>query len=300
MNLKENSFEKIIAGLHDGLYLVDKKRVITYWNRAAENITGFKAEEVVGRPCSDNILTHVDCAGHNLCKGKCPLAHSLKTGIPGEAEVFLHHKDGHRIPVSVRVSTITDDNGTITGGIELFTDISTYEYNKIRIQELEKLAYLDQLTQLANRNCLNGELERFIDDYKKRKIPFGILFIDIDKFKKINDTYGHLAGDKVLTMISTTFSKNARPYDIYGRWGGEEFVAIINNIKLPELEKLGDRIRMLVEHSYTINDGNKISVTISLGGTIIAQNDTIDTIIERADKLLYTSKQTGRNKITVG
>ena len=123
MELEKDSYERIIENLHDGLYFVDRDRVITYWNKAAEQISGFTANEVVGKSCSDNILTHVDSEGNSLCTGECPLAATIVDGNPREAEVYMHHKGGHRIPVSVRVSILTDRDGIIIGGIELFTDI---------------------------------------------------------------------------------------------------------------------------------------------------------------------------------
>jgi PAS domain-containing protein len=113
---------------------------------------GYPAEEVIGIHCSDDILTHVDENGCNLCKGMCPLAATIVDSMPREAEVYLHHKDGHRTPVFVRVSPLKDEKGKIIGGIELFTDISNFKANDLRVKELEKMATLDRLTLLANRN----------------------------------------------------------------------------------------------------------------------------------------------------
>ena len=230
MRLEKDSYERIIENLHDGLYFVDRDRVITYWNKAAEQISGFTANEVVGTSCSDNILTHVDSDGNNLCTGMCPLAATIADGKSREAEVYMHHKDGHRIPVSVRISTLTDRDGNILGGIELFTDISNQAANELRVKELEKLALLDNLTQLANRTYIEREIQSKLEEKKRFNMPFGIFFIDIDHFKKFNDTYGHDVGDDVLKFVANTFVANARPFDLYGRWGGEEFIGIIPDV----------------------------------------------------------------------
>jgi diguanylate cyclase (GGDEF)-like protein/PAS domain S-box-containing protein len=300
MSLEKDSYEKIIENLHDGLYFVDRNRVITYWNRAAEQISGFTANEVVGTSCSDNILTHVDSEGNNLCTGMCPLAATIADGKPREAEVYLHHKDGHRIPVSIRVSPLTDRDGHILGGIELFTDISHQAANELRIKELEKLALLDNLTQLANRNYIEREIQNRFEEKKRFHVPFGILFIDIDHFKKFNDIYGHDVGDTVLKFIANTFVANTRPFDLYGRWGGEEFIGIIRNIIGKDLESIGNRLRSLIEHSYIIHANEKLSVTISIGATLVNDHDTIDSLLKRADILLYKSKAAGRNCLTIG
>ena len=300
MSLEKDSYERIIENLHDGLYFVDRDRVIKYWNKAAEKLSGYTVNEVVGKSCSDNILTHVDSEGNSLCTGMCPLAATIADGKYHEAEMYMHHKDGHRIPVSVRVSSLTDKDGNIIGGIELFTDISNQAVNELRLKELEKLALLDNLTQIANRNYIDREIQTRFEEKKRYNVPFGILFIDIDHFKKFNDIYGHDVGDDVLKFVTNTFVANSRPFDIFGRWGGEEFIGIIRNIIGKDLEMLGNKLRSLIENSYMIHKNEKLYVTISIGATLVNENDTIDSLIKRADALMYKSKAAGRNCLTIG
>jgi len=300
MNLDVESYEKVIASLHDGLYFVDRDRTIIYWNKAAERISGFTADEVIGKSCGDGILTHIDSEGCDLCKTGCPLAKTIADGKPRENEIYLHHKDGHRVPVSVRVSTLTDADGNVTGGIELFTDISNQAANELRVKELEKLALLDNLTQLANRNYLEREIQGRFEEKKRLKVPFGIFFIDIDHFKKFNDRYGHDVGDEVLKFVANTFTSNTRPFDLYGRWGGEEFIGVIRNISGKDLVMLGNRLRELIAEAYVLQDKEKLSVTISIGATLVTEEDTLDTLLKRADTLLYASKAAGRNRLTFG
>ena len=300
MKLPDVSYKTVIDSLHDGLYFVDRNRIITYWNKAAEEISGFSAEEVVGRSCTENILNHVDSEGNVLCFGMCPLAESIVGNKPGEAIVYLHHKNGHRIPVSVRTNVLTDTKGNVIGGVELFTDISSQSANELRVKELEKMALLDNLTQLANRNFIENEIKSRFEEQKRFNVPFGILFIDIDHFKKFNDTYGHDVGDEVLKFVANTFVNNARPFDLYGRWGGEEFLGIVRNINDKDLEHLGDKLRILVEKSYIMHENKKLNVTISIGATLVKEGDRVAGLIKRADMLLYKSKKNGRNQLTIG
>lgn len=295
----DNFYQNITDKLHDGLYFVDTNRIITYWNEAAELISGFTAEEVIGKSCADNLLTHIDSDGNSLCKSMCPLAASIKDKKPREAEVYMHHKDGHRVPLSIRISPLFDDDGNVIGGIELFTDISNQKANELRVEELEKLTYLDHLTQLANRRFFEKELEMRLEENKRYGIQFGVLFIDIDHFKSFNDTYGHDIGDKVLQFIAKTFVSNSRPFDLFGRWGGEEFVGIIRNVDKAQLGIFADHLRSFIANSYIMCDGQKLSVTISLGGTLVHEGDDVKTIINRADDLLYHSKENGRNMLTL-
>lgn len=300
MILDAVSYGRLVDNLNDGLYIVDRDRVIQYWNKAAERISGFSSAEVIGKSCSDNILTHVDCDGKCLCLGMCPLAMTMADGVARASEIYLHHKDGHRIPVSVRASTITDENGCVIGAAELFTDISTLKYNEIKVKELEEMALIDNLTRLANRHYIEKDIAICFEEKRRIGIPFGVLFMDIDHFKKFNDTHGHDVGDLVLRFVADTLVTNARPFDLIGRWGGEEFIGIIRNVSRQQLEDLGNRLRMLVESSYIQNGSHKLQVSISIGATLVCDDDMMDTVIKRADSLLYESKRTGRNRLTIG
>lgn len=294
------SYKKIVETINDGLYFVNRDRVITYWNQAAERISGFSAEEVVGKSCADDILTHVDGDGNNLCTGLCPLADTILDGKPREAHVYLHHKNGQRIPVAVRVSRLVDQKGEVLGGVELFTDMSDVQANELRVQELERLALLDNLTNLANRNYIEKELEIRFEEKRRNDLQFGLLFMDIDHFKQFNDDHGHAAGDEVLRFVARTFVANARPFDLYGRWGGEEFVAILRNVSPANLKQIAERLCRLVENAYMVHEGQKLAVTLSIGGTLARDGDTPLDLLERADRLMYRSKQDGRNCATIG
>ena len=299
MDVFDQNLQRVLNELHDGLYCIDKNRVITYWNKAAEHISGFTAREVIGRPCSDNILTHVDENGISLCEALCPLAAAIEDSVSRESTIYMHHKDGHRLPVSVRVSTLKNEFGEVIGGIELFSDISNIEANLLRLKELEQLALLDNLTQLANRHFLDRELTSKLEEFERYNVPFGILFMDIDHFKNVNDTHGHDVGDEVLKCVANTLVSISRPFDLYGRWGGEEFIGLIRNVSITELQVIADRVLVMIENSYVINNGEKLSVTISIGATAIRKGDTIKTLLKRGDTLLYQSKGNGRNQVTL-
>ncbi|MCK4965685.1 PAS domain-containing protein, partial [bacterium] len=117
MARKNSVYENLIDDMYDGVYFVDSERRITYWNEAATRITGFTKEETIGKKCSGNILQHVDTDGNNLCRDLCPLDKTLKEGTSSELESFLHHKNGHRVPVLIRCSPIRNAQGEITGAV---------------------------------------------------------------------------------------------------------------------------------------------------------------------------------------
>ena len=300
MYLSRESYKKIIDNLRDGLYIIDQGRKIVFWNQAAERISGFSSAEVVGRSCSENILCHVDDSGSNLCGGSCPLAATMQEGAAHDAEIFLHHKNGHRVPVSVRITPLCDDKGKIIGGVEMFSDNSNKNANDLRLLELEKLALLDGLTQLANRRYLERELEARLEEMSRYDIPFGVLFMDLDDFKRVNDDFGHDTGDRVLQFVAATLNANSRPFDLYGRWGGEEFVGIVRNVSSANLKHMGQRLRKLVEKSFLLEAGENLRVTVSIGATMALKGDSIPTLLQRADALMYQSKAAGKNRLTLG
>jgi len=291
-------FKDLVDNLYDGVYLLDRHRHIIYWNKAAETITGFAAHEVLGKRCADNILTHMDDDGKNLCQDRCPVTFTLQDGQPREVEAYLHHKDGHRVPVNIRIMPVRDADQTIIGAMELFTDNRPKLALKHRLEELERHAHLDALTQVANRRGLENRLTSLLYEFQRYGWPMGIIFLDIDHFKAVNDTYGHDVGDRVLKAVANNLAANSRPFDLVGRWGGEEFVCLMKNINAPNLEALAERFRRLVAASYLEAAGAVIRVTISLGATLLQAGDTPDTAIGRADRLMYHSKQEGRNRVT--
>jgi len=299
MKLDEHTYQRIVDNLYEGLYFVDMNRVITYWNRAAERISGFSAAEVVGKHCHDNILTHIDANGKQLCMGLCPLAATMQDRELREAEVFLHHKDGHRVPVAVRTSPLTNEDGEVIGGIEIFTDISNREANLLRIQELEELAFLDPLTRLANRAYMEKELTTRLEESRRYGMPFGVLFIDVDHFKTFNDTWGHETGDQVLKIVADTMTANSRPFDSFGRWGGEEFLGIIRHTEREGLTVSGERLGRAIAGAYIMSHDQKLAVTASLGGAVFRHNESAADLVRRADEALYASKRAGRNRLTV-
>jgi diguanylate cyclase (GGDEF)-like protein len=124
---------------------------------------------------------------------------------------------------------------------------------------------------------------------------------DIDHFKKVNDTYGHLAGDIALKMVAGTISGALRPLDTAARFGGEEFVVLVPNCNEEYLFVVGERIRILVETSWIdLEGGLRLKITISGGGAMVQPNDQVSTLVERADQRLYQSKESGRNRVIVG
>jgi len=296
---KDDFYRKLIDNLGEGVYFVDRERRITFWNKTAEKITGFPREDVVGRHCMDQVLTHVDDDGCCLCVGSCPLSETMADGKERESEVYLHHKQGHRVPVRVRTTPIVNETGETIGAVELFTDNSRNLGLEERLAEMERLALLDPLTHLPNRRYVETHLEARFAELHRNYWPFGVLYIDIDHFKRVNDRFGHETGDQVLRLVARTLAANSRPFDLAGRWGGEEFVTVVaNSADVSRLSQVGDRLRAMVAQS-SLRENPGLRVTVSVGAALANPEDTVETLLRRADSKLYEAKAAGRNKVCV-
>jgi len=292
-------FKDILEGLLAGLYVTDQERRIIYWNQAAERLTGYKAEEVLGRQCSENFLTQGDCSGCLLCEGECPASRTLKDGRPRQEEVYFHHRSGRKIPVEAMVGPIRGRDAEVIGAVALFNENSRQRAVRERAKELAKLAFLDPTSQVGNRQYLEQHLSQYLDEYSKHGIPFGIIVADLDEFKAINDTYGHASGDAALVSVGKTLSNCFRASDVVGRWGGDEFMAILPGITRESLARASEKFRSLVAQSTLRMDGVLIRVTVSVGGAIVDPGDSRESLMKTADQYLYASKRAGRNRVSL-
>ena len=297
MNYELCYCEDLLNDLYEGVYFVDKDRGITFWNRGAERITGFSAEEMLGRFCYDNLLNHVDETGRQLCLEGCPLHETLHDGNPRCSQVYLHHKSGHRVRVDVKIRPLFI-NGEIIGATEVFSSAELSDSNEIGLKEMERLALFDQLTQLPNRRYIDTFLENQFRDFESLGIPFGVMMLDLDFFKHINDTFGHSAGDAVLKMVAGTLQGAMRKNDFIGRWGGEEFVAVLRGVTHLELRMIAEKVCRMVAQSGLKRGGDCLRVTVSIGSTMALKTDNAFTLMQRADEALYCSKNEGRNRVT--
>lgn len=296
----ESFYKELLDSISDGVYFVDGERRILYWNRAAERITGFASEEVIGKRCQDNLLNHIDDDGNELCLSDCPLSICMVNGRNEKADVYLHTKEGTRLPVHVAVSPIKDKEGKIVGAVEVFAENIEYLSMRERIKQLEEKAFLDALTGIPNRRYLLMELEKRIEEFKRYGNGFAVSFVDIDSFKGFNDNFGHEMGDKILTMVSGTLLSVTRGSDIIARYGGDEFVAVALKVDENALKRMCERMRILVKNSTLSTENKTLNATVSIGATIFTERDDLNSVIDRADRLMLRAKREGGDKVIIG
>ncbi len=283
----------ILDHLDEGVYVLEKDKRISFWNRAMEQISGYKAAEVLGKPCR-SLQFECNPANRTCKKHQCPLTHAAKSGKAHESETHFRHKEGYRIPVRLR-SIPLDETGKVAA---ICADISEKISLLHQIEELKKQALIDSLTSLGNRGYTVMVMQRRLEELKRYAWPFGVLFIDIDNFKHINDTYGHPSGDRVLRTIAKTLLRNSRSVDFVGRWGGEEIITVHTKVTMEQLLSIAEKFRSLVAGTTVAIGDERISLTVSVGATLAVEKDTIESLVQRADGLMYQSKLAGRNRVS--
>lgn len=284
------SLAKIFSAFDDAIYIVDKNRKIVYFNQAAENLTGFKAKEIIGKHCYDNILNHVDDNGTKLCINGCPLLDSIKNNIVNDSKIYLHHKDGYRVPINVKTIPYVIDN-EVLGAIEVFNSLSKLVINEQYVADC--LTLIDPLTGLLNRYFLINNLEDILKNGKQ----YALLFLDIDNFKNVNDQYGHLYGDEILKIIANTIIANIGPTDYAIRFGGDEILVLLNVENSSQAKEKALSLMTLINTSEERIKKYRPEVTI--GVTMLKKTDSINDAIERADKAMYEGKKCEKNCVIV-
>jgi diguanylate cyclase (GGDEF)-like protein/PAS domain S-box-containing protein len=294
-----DSFERLLDDISDGIYAVNREMRITFMNAAGKGMCGYPAAELIGCRCDDNLLVHIDASGKRLCHSGCPMKATLSDGKARESFVFLKHRDGHRVPVEVRISALHDEQGERCGAVQVFRSAKERYDLERRARRLEAAVHQDGLTGLGNRRLGQDMLETSLHLSRASKVPAGLLYCDIDHFKRVNDLYGHAVGDRVLKMVARTLRGALRDQDVVVRWGGEEFLCILPGVAEQGLRAVAERARVLTANSYCAVDGQQLSATISIGAATVCQEDTAESWVDRADSALYRAKSLGRDCVVM-
>ena len=273
--------------LFDAVVVTDLQGIIIDWNKGSETLYGYSREEAIGQDVSmlhvpedtDHITTEVISAVEKFGKW---------TG-----EVRMLHKDGHIGWIESICVAIYDDDNQMIGALGINRNITD------RIKETERLAHLahyDQLTEIPNRYLLLDRIAHLITQSARNKKAFALLYIDLDKFKIINDTRGHSFGDKVLKEVAARLSRSIRHSDTIARIGGDEFVLLLEEIAgKHDISKMAETIVNELHKEFII-DEIVIEIGCSVGiATYPEDGNTTDSLLIAADKAMYRAKDKGGN-----
>jgi diguanylate cyclase (GGDEF)-like protein len=225
--------------------------------------------------------------------------HSVKGAVDSfEQEYRILSPSGEIFWVDDRTTIEKNDDGDITYYQGILLDITE---RKLMEEKLLHLSNHDPLTGLYNRRMLEEQLTKDIQRADRYKHPLSLFMVDIDHFKSVNDTHGHTAGDLIIKAVANVIEELIREIDYSCRYGGEEFAIVLPETSLTEAGEIAERLRTTIEEKiFEINDGKKLSITISIGVSDFATgSESLEVLINRADSALYAAKDFGRNCIKI-
>lgn len=291
------SYLYLLEHLYDGFYLVDSDLRVLIWNRNAENLLGHPSQKMLGKQWSRRMLNYADRFGEALPDAEVPMNRVVTTGLPQSPALKMQRADGEWLDVEVQTVPLVDPAGRLQGVIEILRDLSRSSCRNMQFQEMRSAASRDALTGVANRGELETRLTNVVKEASghPNRETFSVIFLDVDHFKRINDTWGHAAGDQVLVDVARLMQSETYSGELVGRYGGEEFVIICPGTSLPDAIKRAERLRQALPKA-SVGGIKELTVTASFGVSQFETGDSVESVLRRADKALYQAKGTGRNK----
>ena len=294
-------------GVGDGIMVIGRDYTITQVNSAVAVSLGLGKAEILGRKCYE--VTHKrqsPCEGPDII---CPLSLIFQRGEGIVKVLHTHYDDqGNERQIEITASPVRDRKGRTLAMVETHRDImekySDDELVKLvkKLSEaqihLKQVSITDELTGLRNRRYIFERLDEEFERARRSGHPLSLIMLDIDHFKKINDTHGHLFGDIVLQVVAARIKVSLRKHDLVGRAGGEEFLVICPESSLEDTLVVAERIRKVVNDEVIGNEVNDVRVALSAGVTDLRDADkNFEKLFARADSALYKAKEQGRNRV---
>ncbi len=286
--VKNNLMASVFIHAKDGIIITDSKRLIIEVNKSFSEITGYGRQEVIGK--NPSILS----SGRQGKEFYQLMWKTIHEEGSWSGEVWNRHKTGVEYEELLNISAIYNADGVVVNYIASFSDITqTKEYKR----QLEMSAHYDSLTKLPNRTLLAHNLRIAIDQSNQRNLSVAVVYIDLDGFKVVNDTYGHGVGDELLVNVSCRMKEVLRDGDTIARIGGDEFVVVLAGLtKFEECEPVLRRLLETTSEPILIQ-GHSVQVSISIGVAVYPSDEVdADLLLRHADQAMYVAKQSGKNR----
>lgn len=280
-------YGRIFENSGEGILVTDAEENIIAVNRAFVEITGFEADEALGNtPRMFRSGRHDEAFFEEMWR-------ALRERGQWQGEIWDRHKNGSIFPKWATISTVRNDRGDVTHYFSTFSDISERVAAEERIRQL---AFYDTLTGLPNRSTLYSLLEQALVIARRNKTSGALMFIDLDRFKYVNDTLGHGAGDELICRVATRFKTCLRASDVIARLGGDEFVIALIDIAKPDDAALVAKKVLGIFASPFLISGHEVSISASIGISVYpADGLTIEDLVKNADVAMYRAKDQGRS-----
>ena len=295
MVLENEVANMTLDSIGEAVLRTDAQGKVTYLNRKAEEMTGWRREEARGRPMAD-VLRLIESAASPAVGSAVGITMRNDQATKGTADCtncILVRRDGFECGIERKVTPIQDQNGTVTGVVVAFHDVSA---SRAKSLEMSHLAQHDALTDLPNRLLFNDRLTQAIALAERQSKQLAVMFVDLDHFKKINDSLGHDVGDKLLQSVSGRLTDCVRRSDTVSRLGGDEFVVLLAQIEHAEDAAYSARKILRALATPHIIDNKSLDINVSIGvSTYPIDGQDAEGLMNRADNAMYEAKEHGRN-----
>ncbi|MCA9034095.1 MAG: diguanylate cyclase [Planctomycetaceae bacterium] len=286
--------------LYDGYFLLDSRGRYCIWSDGMPGMTGHTLHKMLGRswqPTDVQLRSLTEDKDAPASLDESAVGQVMKNNRAQFSSQLLKNSESRHFKVDVYTIPISDHSGNPFGAIQLLRNKSGVRRQSREYVELKLAATRDALTGVANRGQLETQLRHLLEDFHAHEGTrnLSVIFLDVDKFKGINDTYGHQTGDEVLVDLTRLLQHETYSGESIGRYGGEEFVVLCPDTDLPSTVRRAERLRQAIQKS-SIGGVSTLNVTSSFGVSTARLGDTVQTLLERADNCLYRAKETGRNR----
>ena len=278
----------LLDEVEDGIYIVDCERRVQYWNHGAEEITGYLAQDVVGRHCHQDLLMHCAAEGSVLCGDKCPLLGVIEDGSRRECLVSLRHRHGHRIDVRVRARPIRNSQGTVVGALELFEKTVTPE---LTVPEVHCGALEPGCA--ANREYGEMQLRHALAAISPCGASVGWIAVELSQVNELEHRYGHGLIDAAMEVVAKTLQASIGVHDILTQWDDTRFRILVHSAGREQLAQLAEKLAAMVRLSNVEWWGDPLAVTAAVAAVMADTKDSLESLEERIRELLDKDEERG-------
>ncbi len=288
--------DRLLDNMYDAVVFIDAAGRVVSWNRGAERLTGIQAAGIRGQTWQPELLGLADEQGRAISEAECPVHTAIRCGAQSLRRLTITGRGQQPVAVDAHAIPVVDKQGVTQGAVLLFHDASSELSLEQQCQRLHEKATKDPLTQVANRAEFDRVHEMFVAAHQLQRVACSLLMCDLDRFKQVNDRYGHQAGDDAIKSLAALLRSSCRPGDLVARYGGEEFVVLCADCDNASAARRAEQIRKTLAQLAQPKMSGR-SVNVSFGVTEIQPGDTPETMLRRADRALLMAKANGRNTV---
>ena len=295
--LQNIGLERFLNEIPFGSYILRPDQTVLFWNRDAEKLLGYRSDEVVGKRCVDLSFSCSFVSEDTIAGENCPALVAYHSRQVQTMKMLIRRKDGENLLVRNTLVPLKDSRGKVTELVAVFSPLGGDSYDENFLRDIYEVATRDPLTCLPGRKYMEVCIEEELERYRRTGHTFAVLFADMDRFHDINNRYGHEVGDRLLRELGVGLRRFGRRTDRFCRWGGDEFVGLLQ-LKCPEeIENAAERFLQLSNHTEIIVEGQPVACQSAIGITVARKEDDVKTIVSRADEYMFLAKKRDSNQI---